>query len=115
MYRPQANNSLEQISEDDIFYSIDNLSEDSDGTIFAAIHPKGIDILKQTEDPLGINPPSTVVRIYRLEGGGYTWEKILEDRDGEILPGSTTVVHDAKTGRLFLSGKCPLLSLFATR
>jgi hypothetical protein len=33
----------------------------------------------------------------------YLVEKVLED-DGSVLPGSTTAVHDAETGRIFLSG-----------
>jgi arylesterase/paraoxonase len=36
---------------------------------------------------------------------GYEVIKILEDGKGEILPAATTVVHDAVTGRLFLSGE----------
>lgn len=28
------------------------------------------------------------------------------DKHGEVLPGTTTAVHDAKSGRLFLSGMC---------
>lgn len=31
-------------------------------------------------------------------------KKVLEDWEGEVLPGATAVVHDAKTGRVFLSG-----------
>ncbi len=40
------------------------------------------------------------------------WEKVLEDRDGEVLPGTTTAIHDAKTGRLFLSSKVDAVSAF---
>ena len=36
---------------------------------------------------------------------GWKVEKVLEDGKGEILPVATTVVHDVKTGRLFLSSK----------
>jgi len=36
---------------------------------------------------------------------GWKAEKVLEDGLGEILPVATTVIHDAKTGRLFLSSK----------
>lgn len=104
IYKPQPGNELEYVSALDIFHAIDNLSEDSVGGIYAAVHSRGIEILKQVEDPLGIHPASAVIRIQRTEGGGFEWEKILEDRDGMVLPGTTTVVHDAKTGRLFLSG-----------
>jgi arylesterase/paraoxonase len=33
----------------------------------------------------------------------YTVEKIFEDDSG-VLPGSTVVIHDVKTGRYFFGG-----------
>ena len=35
----------------------------------------------------------------------YRVEKVIEDKDAKVLSGSTTVRHDVKTGRLFVSGK----------
>jgi len=32
----------------------------------------------------------------------YRIEKVIEDKESEVLAGSTTVRHDAKTGRLFI-------------
>lgn len=94
---------LEQVSYIDIDMPIDNLSQDSNGDVWAAGMPKGGATLKAFNDPLGFVAPSTVLRVRRgLDG----WEvkKVLEDRDGEVLPGATTVVHDVKSGRLFLAG-----------
>lgn len=108
IYEVQPDNGLEQVDAIDIFHAIDNLSEDNNGDIYAAVHSRGIEILKQAEDPFGVYPPSAVIRIRRTGQGGFEWQKILEDRDGVALPGTTTVVHDVKTGRLFLSGKSQL-------
>lgn len=105
IYKRSSENELEYDGALDIFNAIDNLSEDSVGNIYAAVHSRGIEILKQVEDPLGVNPASAVIRLRRLQVGGFEWEKVLEDRDGTVLPGTTTVVHDAETGRLFLSGE----------
>lgn len=102
--RPTANNSLEIVEKVDIPYAIDNLSEDQDGTIWAAVIPRGIEILKQSNDPQHYFPSSSVFRLSRGVGGKLIAEKVLEDKDGSVLPGTTTVVHDAKTGRLFLGG-----------
>ena len=111
IYKVEPDNGLEQIDAIDIFHAIDNLSEDSSGDIYAAVHSRGIEILKQAEDPFGVYPPSAVIRIQRTEGDGFVWQKILEDRDGAVLPGTTTVVHDAQTGRLFLSGELLMIAV----
>jgi hypothetical protein len=41
----------------------------------------------------------------------YRVEKVLEDKDSKVLSGSTTVRHDVKTGRLFISGKSATMAL----
>ncbi|GKT89663.1 serum paraoxonase arylesterase [Colletotrichum tofieldiae] len=95
-----------KVAEIPVPYSIDNLSVDGKGDIYAAVFPRGIEILQAAKDPLNISPKSAAVRI-RKEGEGegvYVWEKVIEDGAGEVLPGSTVVVHDAKTGRLFFGG-----------
>lgn len=102
--RPTKNNSLETIDKIELPYAIDNLSEDQDGTIWAAIIPRGIEILKQSKDPHQYFPSSSVFKFSRNSGGKLIVEKVLEDKDGSVLPGTTTVVHDIKTGRLFLGG-----------
>ncbi|KAH8888421.1 calcium-dependent phosphotriesterase [Thozetella sp. PMI_491] len=106
VYEPQKNGSLVKLTDIGVFYGIDNLSEDANGDIYAAIHLQGAKMLASTKAPFGPTPPTGVVRIRRDPSvdSGYKWEKVLEDRDGEVLPGTTTVLHDALTGRLFFSG-----------
>ncbi|OHE93609.1 hypothetical protein CORC01_11108 [Colletotrichum orchidophilum] len=95
---------LKKVADIPVPYAIDNLSVDSKGDIFAAVFPRGIEILLAGKDPLNVRPKSAAVRIRKEAEGDYVWEKIIEDGLGEVLPGSTTVVHDAKTGRLFFGG-----------
>lgn len=102
--RPTTNNSLETVYQIELPYAIDNLSEDQEGTIWAAIIPKGIEILKQSKDPRNYFPSSSVFKLTRNTAGKLVAEKVLEDKDGKVLPGTTAVVHDTKTGRLFLGG-----------
>ncbi|KAH8904809.1 calcium-dependent phosphotriesterase [Coniochaeta sp. PMI_546] len=106
VYQPHRNGSLQKVGEIDAFYAIDNLSEDSNGDIFAAVFPLGVKNQAYVKSPFGPVPASTVLRIYKTQDSqsGYQWEKVLEDRDGEVLPAATVVVHDASTGRLFFSG-----------
>lgn len=98
-------NGLKKVADIPVPYAIDNLSVDGKGDIYAAIFPRGIEILQAAKDPLNARPKSAAVRIRREEDGVYVWEKIIEDGLGEVLPGTTTVVHDAKTGRLFFGGE----------
>jgi arylesterase/paraoxonase len=73
--------------------------------------PKVFSGLACFDDPLNAPiPPATVWRVRRLNRevtGKYSYSllKVIEDRDGEVLPGTTTVIHDALTGRLFMSGR----------
>ncbi|KAK1449899.1 hypothetical protein CMEL01_07235 [Colletotrichum melonis] len=97
-------NGLKKVVDIPVPYAIDNLSVDGKGDIYAAIFPRGIEILQAAKDPLNARPKSAAVRIRKEGDGVYVWEKIIEDGLGEVLPGTTTVVHDAKTGRLFFGG-----------
>lgn len=103
--RPKLGGDLEVVDEIDLPYAIDNLSEDKDGVIWAAVIPKGIELIGQAKDPRHRFPPSSVFKISRVEHNKYEVVKVLEDKDGEMLPGTTTVVHDAVKKRLFMSGK----------
>ncbi|KAK1962016.1 calcium-dependent phosphotriesterase [Colletotrichum sublineola] len=95
---------LQKVAEIPVPYAIDNLSVDSKGDIYAAVFPRAIEMLQATKDPLNAKPKSAAVRISKEGEGVYVWEKVIEDGASEVLPGSTVVVHDAKTGRLFFSG-----------
>ena len=109
---PYYDGTIEEVAKLQAGYPMDNLSEDQDGDIYAAAFPN-TKIMSKFDDPLGpLRPPSAALRIRRGEwnvgkdGKGafeYKIEKIIEDRDGEVLPASTTVIRDAVTGRLWLS------------
>ena len=98
---------LDFVEHIDVPYPIDNLSQDNTGDIWIPAFPDAVAMMKAHEDPLNVVPPSTILRLTKKdkEGGGkeWAWEKVLEDALGEILPATTTAVHDAKTGRIFLS------------
>ncbi|KAH6990098.1 hypothetical protein EDB80DRAFT_729476 [Ilyonectria destructans] len=102
VYRILPDNGLEKVDEVFLGFSIDNLSVDKHGDIFAAAFPVGIEIFKAYKDPYNARPPSAALRM-RKEKGGYVVEKVIEDAFGDALPVATTVVHDVKTGRLFFT------------
>ncbi|KAF5545142.1 serum paraoxonase arylesterase [Fusarium mexicanum] len=102
IYRILPNKDLEKIDEVNLGYGVDNASIDENGDIWIAAFPIGVEIFKAYDDPYNAHPPSAVLRVRKIEGE-YVVEKVLEDAKGEVLPAATTVVHDAKTGRLFLS------------
>jgi hypothetical protein len=92
---------------------LDNLSPDANGDIYAAGFPDLMQTAKSFADPVNEISPVTIWRIRKVietdaEGVDqvdYRVEKVIEDREGKVLSGSTTVRHDAKTGRLFISGE----------
>ncbi|KAF9771222.1 hypothetical protein IL306_011140 [Fusarium sp. DS 682] len=102
IYHILPNKNLEKIAEINLGYAVDNASVDENGDIWIAAFPIGVEIFKAYDDPYNVYPPTTVLRVKEREGK-YVVEKIIEDGKGEVLPAATTVVHDVKTGRLFLS------------
>ncbi|KAM5342130.1 hypothetical protein ACJ41O_015161 [Fusarium nematophilum] len=102
IFRILPDNSLEKVDEVNTGFSIDNISVDQDGGIWVAAFPIGLEIFKAYEDPYGAHPPAAALRIRKAEGK-WVVDKVIEDKEGEALPAATTVVHDAKTGRLFFS------------
>ncbi|KAJ4140623.1 hypothetical protein NW765_015900 [Fusarium oxysporum] len=102
IYRILPNRDLVKVDEVNLGYGVDNASVDENGDIWIAAFPIGVEIFKAYDDPYNAHPPSTVLRVRKVKGE-YVVEKIVEDAKGEVLPAATTVVHDAKTGRLFLS------------
>ena len=111
VFKPLSDGSLLKVHRIPLEYPIDNLSEDSNGDIFAASIPDVKKAKAAFHEPLSkVAAPATVWRVKRLNKHKprtyeYELSKIIEDREGEVLPGMTTVVHDAVTGRLFMSGK----------
>ncbi|KAI3578482.1 hypothetical protein IWW34DRAFT_465873 [Fusarium oxysporum f. sp. albedinis] len=102
IYRILPNRDLVKVDEVNLGYGVDNASVDENSDIWIAAFPIGVEIFKAYDDPYSAHPPSTVLRVRKVKGE-YVVEKIVEDAKGEVLPAATTVVHDAKTGRLFLS------------
>ena len=105
VFRILEDNELEKIEDIAIDYSLDNLSVDGNGDLYVAAFPQPLKIFEAFLDPFNAKTPSTVLRIWMGEDGRHQWEKVLEDAEGTTLPGATTALHDAKTGRLFLSGE----------
>lgn len=104
IFKVLPNHELEKVDEVFAGYSIDNLNMDRDGDFYIAAFPRGIDIFMAYEDPYNAYPAATALRLRKVEGK-YVVEKVIEDGDGEALPAATTVIHDAKTGRLFFSSE----------
>jgi arylesterase/paraoxonase len=99
---------------------VDNLSVDKNGDIFAAGFPHLYKTLEGFKTPLTTNPPSAVLKISKAgpgstQQGEYAVEKVMED-DGSVLPGASSAVHDAETGRFFLGGPVsPYITICETR
>ncbi|KAF7557107.1 hypothetical protein G7Z17_g867 [Cylindrodendrum hubeiense] len=101
VYRILPDNGLEKVDEVFAGYGIDNLAFDKHGDMYIAAFPVGVEIFKAYKDPFNARPPTATLRM-RKQDGVYVIDKIIEDA-GETLPVATTVLHDAKTGRLFFS------------
>ncbi|KAF1945207.1 serum paraoxonase/arylesteras-like protein [Clathrospora elynae] len=90
---------------------IDNISPDANGDLYAAAFPSLYQSGKGFADPVGEIAPVTIWRVRKTVDAGlggvrsvdYRVEKVLEDKESKVLSGSTTVRHDVKTGRLFIS------------
>jgi hypothetical protein len=106
-YKLLGNGTVVLVDTMDLRTPIDNLSIDTEGTIFAAGVPKALPLFKAVATGEKVNIPSTIFKI-RNNGNSqsprFDIQKVLEDGDGMVLPGSTGVVHDVKTGKLFMGG-----------
>jgi arylesterase / paraoxonase len=106
----QADHTLVKVDEIKLGIPVDNISVDAEGSIFAAAFPDPMKLILALDAPFATAVPSTVLRIRKVRNVntqgvvGYEITKVLEDKHGKFLPSTTTAVHDAKTGRLFLGG-----------
>jgi hypothetical protein len=100
----QGDGTLREVDFIRIGMPIDNLSVDANGDIWGAALPKALKAIKAAHDPFNHKTPTTVWRISKTPDGYKTF-KVLEDRDSKVLAQIGTVLHDAKTGRLFIVGK----------
>jgi dipeptidyl aminopeptidase/acylaminoacyl peptidase len=103
VYSIEPNKDIKKIHKIKVPYPLDNVSPDANGDLFIAALPDLAASLPGFDDPLNAKAPAGVIRVHKDGEGQYTVEKVLEDAEGEVLPMTTTVVHDVKTGRLFLS------------
>lgn len=105
--------TLKQIDTIHVGMPLDNVSPDAKGDLYVPGFPSLIQNLKGMAKPYDELAPASVFRIRKTVDAGpggvrsvdYRVEKVLEDRDSTVLGGSTTVRHDAKTGRLFIGGE----------
>lgn len=105
-----SESTLTRLADIPTTYPLDNISEDANGDLYIAGFPKLNQMMEHTKvsTPIdGTSAPSVVLRLKHKQGGGKgEWEvsKALEDGLAQTLPAATTVVRDAKTGRLFVVG-----------
>ncbi|KAI5373481.1 calcium-dependent phosphotriesterase [Alternaria alternata] len=107
----QPDKTLRLVDTIHVGMPLDNISPDANGDIYAAGFPNLIQSGKGFDDPYNQSSPVTIWRIRKTVDVGksgvrsvdYRVEKVLEDKDSKVLSGSTTVRHDVKTGRLFIS------------
>ena len=102
-----SNGALQEVDSISVGMPIDNLAVDANGDIWAAGLPVAYKNAKMWWDPHGVAAPSTVWRI-RKGAEGYEVVKVLEDGEGRVLGGVTSVRHDVRTGRLWMGGKSEL-------
>lgn len=104
VYRPKPNGSIIKVGDVHVPMPLDNISPDLEGDLYIAGIPKASEMMSGFDDPMNAKPPATIWKVHKNEDGSYDVSKVLEDRDAEALPGATTAVHDARTGRIFVSG-----------
>lgn len=113
VYALDANNMLQQIDTIHTGMPLDNISPDAKGDLYVPGFPSMLELGKSLADPRNVEAPATIFRIRKTVDVGpdgvrsvdYRVEKVLEDKEGKIITGATTVRHDAKTGRLFIGGE----------
>ena len=92
---------------------LNNISPDARGKLYVAAFPAALKTFKSLASPYGDTAsPATILRIststvtmFDDEIIHYVVDKIIEDKEGKIISGATTVRHDAATGRLFIGGE----------
>lgn len=92
---------------------LDNISPDAKGDLWVPGFPDMLQAMKSLKAPYDEHAPATIMRVRKTVDKGpegvrsvdYRVEKVLEDKEGKVLNGVTTVRHDVKTGRLFMGGE----------
>ncbi|KAJ4296763.1 hypothetical protein N0V90_006811 [Kalmusia sp. IMI 367209] len=105
VYRLAQDGSLEEVTRVKVGMSVDNLSVDSSGNIWAAGIPRVLELMGATVEPFDKTSPSTIFRIRKTGEEEYEIDKVLEDGQAEVVSGATTAVFDRQSERLFIGGK----------
>jgi hypothetical protein len=92
---------------------LDNVSPDARGDLYVPGFPDFFQVVKGLADPYNEPMPASIFRIRKTVDAGpegvrsvdYRVEKVVEDKEGKVLNGATTVRHDVKTGRLWIGGR----------
>lgn len=103
VFKPQASGDLVKIHSIDAGYAVDNLAVDRNGHIYAAAITDPRKFFAALHDPYNKDTPATGLKVVKKADGQFEVSKAIEDGLGEVLPGATTIVHDAKNDRLFVS------------
>lgn len=102
--------TLRQVDTIPVGMPLDNISPDATGDLYVPGFPSLLQSQKGMADPYKESAPVSIWRIRKTVDVGpqgvrsidYRVEKVIEDKEGKVLNGATTVRHDAKTGRLFI-------------
>ncbi|KAJ4359440.1 hypothetical protein N0V95_002187 [Ascochyta clinopodiicola] len=103
----QPNRTLSQLHTIRVGMPLDNITPDARGDLWVAGFPDTRQTFKGMANPYQHVSPASVFRVRKVAGKtpdelSYEVEKMVEDREGEVISGATTVVHDVKTRRLFI-------------
>lgn len=99
VFQNQEDRSFKQVYSIKIGMPVTSLTLDANGHLWAVGRSK--------YDKEGINSRNAIFKIEQFDNRQlrYTVTKILEDKEGTTVKGASVAVYDAKTKRIFLSGK----------
>lgn len=118
---------LERVATLDVGFLCDNLSIDSNDDVWVSCTPKAAGLLKAAANPYHFSATTTVLRISKIGKTMYSGRasvddqyeirKIIEDKGterwgGDVLPGPGIVVHDVRTGNMWMgSSTAPFITV----
>ncbi len=110
VFELQPDKTLKQLHTIRLGMPLGNISPDASGDLWVTGFPDVRKTLKSMEDPYEHVSPATVFRVSKVntEGTGrtgkleYEVKKVIEDREREVISGASAVVHDVKSGKLFI-------------
>ena len=104
----QPNNTLIRVHTIPVGMPLDNISPDAKGDLWVPGFPNALQTFKGLANPYEEISPASVFRIRKETGVDgelkYEVKKMIEDKEGTVIDGATTVVHDVKSGKLWIGG-----------